>query len=63
MLDRIMHHAIVVQISGESYRLKDRHRAVVIGAPRLDQFAGVRLLLSRRGLVRQISDTADKKYL
>lgn len=27
MLNRILHHATVVQISGESYRLKDRHRA------------------------------------
>jgi DNA replication protein DnaC len=27
MLDRILHHAAVVQISGESYRLKDKRRA------------------------------------
>ena len=27
MLDRILHHATVVQISGESYRLKDKRKA------------------------------------
>ena len=27
MLDRILHHATVVQIAGESYRLKDKRRA------------------------------------
>jgi DNA replication protein DnaC len=27
MLDRLLHHAAVMQISGESYRLKDRRRA------------------------------------
>jgi len=34
MLDRILHHASVVQISGESYRLKDKHRAGILAAPR-----------------------------
>ncbi len=27
MLDRLLHHADIVQISGESYRLKDRRKA------------------------------------
>ncbi|AOJ03480.1 transposase [Burkholderia mayonis] len=27
MLDRLLHHAHIVQISGESYRLKDKRRA------------------------------------
>jgi DNA replication protein DnaC len=27
MLDRLLHHAAVMQISGESYRLKGRRRA------------------------------------
>ena len=27
MLDRLLHHAVIVQISGESYRLKDKRRA------------------------------------
>ena len=27
MLDRLLHHAHVVQISGESYRLKDKRKA------------------------------------
>ena len=30
MLDRLLHHAAVVQISGESYRLKDKRRAGVM---------------------------------
>lgn len=30
MLDRLLHHATVVQISGESYRLKDKRRAGVV---------------------------------
>lgn len=31
MLDRLLHHAHVVQIRGESYRLKDKRRAGIIG--------------------------------
>ena len=27
MLDRLLHHAHIVQISGESYRLKDKRKA------------------------------------
>jgi hypothetical protein len=27
MLDRVLHHASVVTITGESYRLKDKRRA------------------------------------
>jgi hypothetical protein len=33
MLDRILHHASVVQISGESYRLKDKRRAGILARP------------------------------
>lgn len=33
MLDRILHHATVVQISGESYRLKDKRRAGIVAKP------------------------------
>jgi hypothetical protein len=33
MLDRILHHATVVQIAGESYRLKDKHRAGIMARP------------------------------
>ena len=33
MLDRILHHATVVQISGESYRLKDKRRAGITARP------------------------------
>lgn len=31
MLDRLMHHAHLIQIKGESYRLKDKRRAGVLG--------------------------------
>ena len=33
MLDRILHHAAVVTIQGESYRLKDKRRAGLIARP------------------------------
>ena len=33
MLDRILHHANVVQIAGESYRLKDKRRAGIMARP------------------------------
>ncbi len=33
MLDRILHHATVVQISGESYRLKDKRRTGILARP------------------------------
>ena len=31
LLERLLHHAQVVQIQGGSYRLKDKRKAVVIG--------------------------------
>ena len=34
MLDRLLHHATVVQINGESYRLKDKRRAGVMAKPK-----------------------------
>jgi hypothetical protein len=33
MLDRILHHATVVQVRGESYRLKDKRRAGIMARP------------------------------
>jgi DNA replication protein DnaC len=33
MLARILHHAAVVQISGESYRLEDKRRADIMARP------------------------------
>jgi hypothetical protein len=33
MFDRILHHASVVQISGESYRLKDKRCAGTMARP------------------------------
>ena len=35
MLDRILHHATVVQIAGESYRLKDKRRADIMARPQV----------------------------
>ena len=35
MLDRILHHATVVQITGESYRLKDKRRAGILARPQV----------------------------
>jgi len=31
MLDRLMHHAHLIQIAGDSYRLKDKRKAGVLG--------------------------------
>lgn len=33
-LDRLLHHSTVVQISGESYRLKDKRRAGLVARPK-----------------------------
>lgn len=35
MLDRLLHHSHVIQIRGDSYRLKDKRKAGVIKNPRL----------------------------
>ncbi|PTR12067.1 IstB-like ATP binding protein [Cereibacter azotoformans] len=37
MLDRLLHHSHVVQIQGDSYRLKDKRMAGIIGAPKGDR--------------------------
>ncbi|MEL6153178.1 transposase, partial [Aeromonas hydrophila] len=36
MLDRILHHSHVVQIKGESYRLKQKRKAGLITEPNPD---------------------------
>jgi DNA replication protein DnaC len=33
MLGRLLHHATVVQITRESYRLKDKRRAGIVAKP------------------------------
>jgi DNA replication protein DnaC len=33
MLDRILHHSIIVSINGESCRLKDKRKAGMLGSP------------------------------
>jgi DNA replication protein DnaC len=33
-LDRVLHHATAVHITGESYRLKDKRRAGIMARPR-----------------------------
>ena len=35
LLDRLLHHAQVINIRGNSYRLKDRIKAGIYGAPNL----------------------------
>ena len=35
MLDRVLHHATVVQFAGESYRLKDKRRAGILARPQV----------------------------
>jgi DNA replication protein DnaC len=39
MLDRVLHHATVVQIAGESYRLKDKRRAGIMARPKAREAA------------------------
>jgi DNA replication protein DnaC len=34
MLDRLLHHAHIVQISGDSYRLKEERKAGTLRAPK-----------------------------
>ena len=31
MLDRILHHSIIVNINGDSFRLKDKRKAGLVG--------------------------------
>jgi DNA replication protein DnaC len=33
ILDRILHHSIIVSINGESFRLKDKRKAGLLAAP------------------------------
>lgn len=37
MLDRLLHHAQVIQIQGDSYRLKDKRKAGIIGPARKEK--------------------------
>ena len=37
ILDRLLHHSHVLNIRGESYRLKEKKRAGLFGAPKADQ--------------------------
>jgi DNA replication protein DnaC len=34
MLDRVLHHATIVTIQGDSYRLKDKRKAGMISTPK-----------------------------
>jgi DNA replication protein DnaC len=34
MLDRLLRHSTVIQIGGESYRLKDKRRAGMVAKPK-----------------------------
>lgn len=42
MLDRVLHHATVVQIAGESYRLKDKRRAGILARPQVPSTTAVK---------------------
>ena len=42
MLDRVLHHATVVQIAGESYLLKDKRRAGILARPQVPTAAPVK---------------------
>ena len=53
MLDRILHHATVVQISGESYRLKDKRRAGILARPQPSLAATVAVPASKTKSERQ----------
>jgi len=37
LLDRLLHHSHVIQIQGESYRLKDKRKAGIIAKPAAKQ--------------------------
>jgi DNA replication protein DnaC len=39
MLDRALHHATIAQITGESYRLKDKRRAGIMARPKTTEAA------------------------
>jgi DNA replication protein DnaC len=39
MLDRVLHDATIVQITGESYRLKDKRRAGIMARPKTTEAA------------------------
>ena len=54
MLDRILHHATVVQIAGESYRLKDKRRAGIMAQPAKAKETG-----ARRYVAKWISETKE----
>jgi hypothetical protein len=41
MIDRLVHHAEVISLKGDSYRLKDRNLGRVPAAPRRDRFRWV----------------------
>jgi hypothetical protein len=34
MLDRVLHHSIIVSINGESFRLKDKRKAGIVPKPK-----------------------------
>jgi len=39
ILDRLLHHTTSINIKGESYRLKEKRRAGLLAAPRLEPSA------------------------
>ena len=53
MLDRILHHATVVQISGESYRLKDKRRAGILARPQASLAAATAVAATKAKAVKE----------
>jgi IstB-like ATP binding protein len=42
ILDRLLHHSHVLNIRGESYRLREKRQAGLFGSPRLEVPTGQR---------------------
>jgi IstB-like ATP binding protein len=42
ILDRLLHHSHIVNIRGESYRLREKRRAELLGGPPSEKPAGCR---------------------
>ncbi len=51
MLDRVLHHATVVQIAGESYRLKDKRRGGILARPQVPSTTAAKSQATKEGKV------------
>jgi IstB-like ATP binding protein len=55
MLDRILHHSTIVNITGDSFRLKDKRKAGLLASPRTTKHKGSRKKGPRNGHAHQIA--------